>query len=242
MSDEQIPDVFRKDDVARFCDVLEKLRKGSFENWVRRQTYEWKMCITIWTPLVAFLGILLTQRHVWFPWPPLVALLMLWAVIHVVWQRNLKQSNDVDVRKMHRYEDKRRALCNVHVSYNRDGFLVFPNWSHVLYVVITIGLIVAVLYANSFKRSGITVLPEDVQKLLDSKFGFDLVERDKWIGDVLHTQLAMPQTKATPTQGGNAATDPARRAANVSVDLPSAQTPDARIHTDLQKPPAPSGR
>jgi len=55
MIDDKIPEAFANDDVARFCEVLESLRKGSFENWLRRQTYEWKMSITIWTPLVAFL-------------------------------------------------------------------------------------------------------------------------------------------------------------------------------------------
>ncbi len=227
MSDNQIPDAFTKDSVPRFCDVLESLRKGSFENWLRRQTYEWKMCITIWTPLVGFLGILVTQRHVWFPWPPLAVVLTLWAAIHIVWQMNLKKSNDIDIAKM-------RSLCNMHAPDKRTGILVFPNWSHILYVVITLGLITSVLYTNSVKRSGIAVLPEDVQKTLDSKYGPDLVARDKWIGEMLHAQLVITPMKTIPTHRDDTAADPAKRAADNSGDIPAA-TPNTTVERDARK-------
>ena len=49
--------------VNEYCDTLEKLRNASYQHYLRRQTYEWKMCITIWTPLVAVIGVILTKSN-----------------------------------------------------------------------------------------------------------------------------------------------------------------------------------
>ena len=175
--------------VYEYCDTLEKLRNAAYEHYLRRQTYEWKMCITIWTPLVAIIGIILTKSHVSIEMFPLAITSFVILGIHIVWQRNLKKSNDLDLERDQKYADEIRELVGVEIKQERKGIGIFKGWSHYIYVFITAGLIVTSFYVNYIQRKQIIVLPNDVKVWLETKHLANIQDKEKYIMKKLREQI-----------------------------------------------------
>lgn len=166
-------------------EALETLRKAYSDNLHNRQTYEWKMCITIWTPLVAFVGIALTYSHVWINNKYLYGAFFFLAAIHILWQCNLVAANNKDANKILECEQKMRVSLGLPESEPPKGLLVFKNWAHYLYIVITLGLIMLAGYVNDFKRNQIVLLPNDLKEWLESSPEIGNKNKDEYCAEIL---------------------------------------------------------
>jgi len=175
--------------VNEYCDNLEKLRNASYQHYLRRQTYEWKMCITIWTPLVATIGIILTKSNVHIGMIPLAIASFSILAIHIVWQLNLKKSNDLDLERAGKYEQEIKKFVGMEIKQERNGKLIFKGWSHCIYVVITILLVSTSFYVNYSQRQKIITLPNDVQVWLESKHHTSIQEKEKYIMKKLREEM-----------------------------------------------------
>lgn len=199
-------------EISQF-ESLEILRKASSENLYNRQSYEWKMCITIWTPLVAFIGIALTYPHVWINNKYLYAAFLFLATVHILWQRNLVAANNKDASKILECEQKMRVSLGLPESERPKGLLVFANWAHYLYIVITFGLIMVAIYVNDFKRNQIVLLPNDLKEWLErsptgnrnkDEFCADILRQYKSLQDKEHYNVnpgSPALNNATPPKG-----------------------------------------
>ena len=181
--------------VKEYCDTLENLRNASYQHYLRRQTYEWKMCITIWTPLVAIIGIILTKPNVDIGMIPLAISSFFILGIHVVWQLNLKKSNDLDLERARNYEQEIKKFACIEIKQERKGKLIFQGWSHYIYVIITAGLIATSFYVNHSQRQKIITLPSDVEFWLESKHHTSIQEKEKYIIKKLRDEMDS-ETKA----------------------------------------------
>ena len=175
--------------VKEYCDILEKLRNASYQHYLRRQTYEWKMCVTIWTPLVAIIGIILTKSNVHIGMIPLAIASFFILGIHIVWQLNLKKSNDLDLERARKYEQEIKEFVGMEIKQERNGKLIFEGWSHYIYVVITAGLVATSFYVNYSQRQKIITLPNDVQVWLESKHHASIQEKEKYIMKKLRDEM-----------------------------------------------------
>lgn len=175
--------------VKEYCDILENLRNASYQHYLRRQTYEWKMCITIWTPLVAIIGIILTQPTVHIGMVPLIIASFFILGIHIVWQLNLKKSNDLDLERVRKYEQEIKDLIGINIQQERKGKLIFQGWSHYIYVIITAGLILTAFYVNYNHHQKVITLPDDIEVWLESKHLVGIHEKEKYIIKILRDKM-----------------------------------------------------
>jgi hypothetical protein len=143
------------------------------------------MCITIWTPLVAFVGIALTYPHVWIPNEYLYAAFIFLAAIHILWQRNLLAANKKDADKRLECEQRMRVSLSLPASEPPKGFLVFEGWSHYIYIGITVGLILLAGYVNHFKRNQIVILPNDLNEWLQRASEIESKNKDEYVAEIL---------------------------------------------------------
>lgn len=164
---------------------LEILRKASSDSLHNRQTYEWKMCITIWTPLVAFVGIALTYPHIWLSNEYLYTAFFFLAAIHILWQRNLVAANNKDATKILECEQKMRVSLGLPESEPPAGCLVFKGWAHYIYIIITFGLIVLAGYVNDSKRNQIVMLPNDLNEWLERSPEIESKKKDEYVAEIL---------------------------------------------------------
>ncbi len=175
--------------VNEYCETLEKLRNASYQHYLRRQTYEWKMCITIWTPLVATIGIILTKSNVHIGMIPLAIASVFIFCIHIVWQANLKKSNDLDIERTKKYETEIKKFVGMETNEERNGIFIFSGWSHYIYVLVTAGLIATSFYVNYSQRQEIITLPNDVQIWLKTKHHTNIQEKEKYIVKKLREEM-----------------------------------------------------
>jgi len=181
-TEDLVPPEVKWTEVKDYCETLENLRNASYQHYLRRQTYEWKMCITIWTPLVAIIGIILTKPNVDIGMIPLAIASFFILGIHVVWQLNLKKSNDLDLERVQKYEQEIKKFACIEIKQERKGKLIFQGWSHYIYVIITAGLIATSFYVNHSYRRNIITLPNDVEVWLESKHhATSIQEKEKYI-------------------------------------------------------------
>ena len=173
-------------------EALETLRKAAWDNFHRRQSYEWKWCIAIWTPLLAFIGLALKESHVWMPWYWMVPVAILLFLLSIVWQVNLKNSNDKDCDKMYDFEGKMRMLIGLEpwreppklkFLEKLKNSLIIKGWSHWIYIIITAGLIFTACYVNSYQRS-VYLLSDDIISETKSR-GFEGKKRDEYLNKIL---------------------------------------------------------
>jgi hypothetical protein len=86
-------------------DTLENLRAAAYQSFNDRRSYEWKMCISIWTPFALYIGALVTQpiesgKNLPLAGTPLaigtalVSLIIL--IIQVFWTLGLARANKLD--------------------------------------------------------------------------------------------------------------------------------------------------
>jgi hypothetical protein len=189
-------------EISQF-ESLEILRKASSESLYNRQSYEWKMCITIWTPLVAFIGIALTYPHVWINTIYLYAAFLFLAAVHILWQRNLVAANNKDASKILECEQQMRVSLGLPESKRPKGFLVFANWAHYLYIVITFGLIMVAIYVNDFKRNQIVLLPNDLKEWLERSSEIENKNKDAYCADILRQYKNSQDKKHQNTNQGS---------------------------------------
>ncbi|MBU0640239.1 MAG: hypothetical protein KKB50_15340 [Planctomycetes bacterium] len=89
----------------RHFEGIDKLRAHSWDSFNRRRDYEWKVCLAIWTALLAFAGIAISGRNGAPPsitgWHVLwtTVLVALVAVLHGFWVLRLTSANDADKRQ-----------------------------------------------------------------------------------------------------------------------------------------------
>jgi len=87
-----------KEEKNRF-DALELLRAAAYSSFNDRRSYEWKMCISIWTPFALYIGYLVTkQSHVSETNLAIgtAAVSALVLVIQVFWTIGLSRANRID--------------------------------------------------------------------------------------------------------------------------------------------------
>lgn len=189
---------------------LEILRKASSENLHNRQTYEWKMSITVWTPLVAFIGIVLTYPQVWIPTNYLYTAFIFLIVIHIIWQRNLMAANDRDASKILECEQIMRKSLGLSESKPPDSILYFKGWAHVIYILITLGLIVLAGVLNGTRRNHIVTLPNDVNVWIEKSTGIQS-KKDEYIVELLRKEKIRQETERhNVTPSGSSTVDNAQ--------------------------------
>lgn len=183
----------KHNDIPHFYESLEQLRKAYSDNYHHRQTYEWKMCITIWTPLVAFIGISLTYPQVWIPRITLVIACILLAAIHSVWQWNLKASNDKDAEKILECEHKMREHLGLSKSEAPKGRLVFKGWPHCIYLFITIGLIFLAIHVNGLKQNQLVILPNELNEWLEKNPEIGFKKKNEYVAEILRKRIGLEE-------------------------------------------------
>lgn len=180
-------------DIPEF-EALEILRKASADSLYNRQTYEWKMSITVWTPLVAFIGIVLTYPQVWVPTKYLYTSFLILIMIHILWQRNLMAANDRDSSKRLECEQKMRKSLGLPESKPPKSILYFRGWAHATYILITLGLIVLAGVLNGTKRNHIVILPNDVNEWLERTPGIQS-KKDEYVAEILRKEKTVQDTR-----------------------------------------------
>jgi len=182
--DNELSEKFKKlgwANLKDYCDTLEQLRVASHQHYLSRQTYEWKMCVAIWTPLVAIIGIILTRPNVHIGILPFGIASFCIFSIHAIWQINLKKSNDLDMIKVRKYEEIINRLLGMEINIERKGKLIFHSWSHFIYVFITFCLITTACYVNNFKRQQLLTIPNDILVWLEAKHYTSIEEKEIYI-------------------------------------------------------------
>ena len=172
---------------------LDKLRQAYFDNLTQRRTYEWKMCITIWTPLVAFIGILLTHPEARMSILPLGIACLFLAVVHLLWQLNLKASNDIDSTKILACENEIRSHLNLLESKPPTGCLVFKGWAHYIYLFITIGLIFLAMYVNDSKRNQSIILPNELNEWIEKNPEIGFKKKNEYVVEILRKHIVLEE-------------------------------------------------
>lgn len=143
------------------------------------------------TPLIAFIGIVLTYPHVWIPKTPLYLACSFLARIHIVWQFNLKASNDKDTEKILECEQKMRESLKLSKTEAPKGFLVFSGWAHYIYVFITRCLILLTGYINNSKSSQIIVLPNNLRAWLEKSPELGNKNKDEFVAEILRKHISL---------------------------------------------------
>lgn len=186
-------------------EALEILRKASSDSLYNRQTYEWKMSITVWTPLVAFIGIVLTYPQVWIPTTYLYAVFIFLIMIQIIWQCNLMAANDRDSSKRLECEQKMRKSLNLPDSNPPESILYFKGWAHLIYILITLGLIVLAGVLNGTRRNHIVTLPKDVNEWLDRTPGIQS-KKDEFVAELLRNEKMLQETRRQNVNPGSSPT------------------------------------
>lgn len=185
-------------DMPHFYESLEQLRKAYSDSYYNRQTYEWKMCITIWTPLVAFIGISLTYPQVWIPRLTLGAACSFLFLIHSLWQWHLMASNNKDADKILECEQIIRKYLGLSLSTAPKLWLI-KGWSHYLYLVITICLISLAFYVNDLKRDQVVMLPNELNEWLEKNPEIGFKKKGEYVAEVLRKHIGSKDTEHQET-------------------------------------------
>ena len=175
----------KKDEIYQRIEAIEILRNSSFNDYLRRQTYEWKMCITIWTPIVAFIGISLMNPYVWLPDYILWIASGVVLILHILWQRNLMKANETDRVKVRKYETHIISLLGLQETERCSGKFVYKHWSHYTYLSITLALLLVALFINSDLKRSILPLPNDIVAKLSENHPKNITARNEEIIKIL---------------------------------------------------------
>ena len=108
-------------------------------------------------------------------------------IIHIVWQLNLKRSNDLDRIRINRDEDEIRRFFDFEIEkMDRKDVLcifrpfIFKGWSHFLYVIITCVLLSTSVYIVHNQQQNKITLPNDIHGWLEIHL-IDGKEKQKYI-------------------------------------------------------------
>ena len=133
-------------------EALAKCIEIAYTNFERRRSYEWKLCLAIWTALAAFIGIIL-KCDVAITIFPVGFVLSIVAIIIIVTQLffliNVTHANRLDKNRAFLCEDKFDEIAAIDASTLKNEVTTYQNrflwfkgyWSVVSQVAITIILI-----------------------------------------------------------------------------------------------------
>ena len=134
-----------------------------FDDYERRQSYEWKFVVVLWTPLAAGIGFMLKDSQLFFNPLSILSLSIALALLHAFWQYNLARSNSGDIQAFRDVADNLRLGVGFK-EYDKD-YPAKPDpwwrsrrWSHWTYMFITILLLIGVNGVNGVNRSNRSIV------------------------------------------------------------------------------------
>ena len=115
------------DDEKRF-EALKVLRDARWRSFDTRRSFEWKMCLALWTALAAFIAIMLQGTGEWTKdlnfWLVLaisvIGSLLVFG-IHIWWNCNLHRSNKIDSQVMYLWEEAMQDIVGVQLTNEHLG-------------------------------------------------------------------------------------------------------------------------
>jgi len=102
-------------------EVLLRQCEIGYTNFERRRTYEWKICLAIWTAIAAFIALLYRGQITLLPEIPIKLLSFVGIAIVVIqffFLYNVKHANDVDKEKSHCCEDELNKATGISLTSN----------------------------------------------------------------------------------------------------------------------------
>lgn len=160
------------DKIKTRLEALEKLRNGSWQDFDSLRNYEWKIAISIWTALIAFIAIILTGDGIKIPISSQIVLIAAFVVIllHGLFIMGISDRLGHDRNKQFFFEDEIMEILQLKYSKKirdkidkyrnmqkwRDRCILFRffHWSLFFQLSITIVLVlISVLVV--FKAAGV---------------------------------------------------------------------------------------
>lgn len=156
----------REQNVKDLPQALELLWRQYFDNFSRRQSYEWKMVVVLWTPIVLYIGYGLTERLVYVPMPFAVVAAIAYLAVHCFWQFNLARRNAGDINAFRDIADHMREIVGLKAFEARyavgQSGLRMKDWGHRTYLIITVLLLVGANMLNVTADEAWVVMPRDI--------------------------------------------------------------------------------
>lgn len=142
-------------------DAISELRKATWECYTGRRNYEWLMSFTVWTGIVAFIGLATTSSVEFSPTSVCIVAIVVLGV-HSFWQFCLASRNKLDIDSAEDLTSKLRELCHVD-KYDYETKDPLPSWlrgrwSHSAYLAITGVLLLTAFYVTSSRTYGTQTL------------------------------------------------------------------------------------
>lgn len=140
------------DGEKRRFDALETLRKSAWDSFDKRRTFEWKICISLWTAFAAYIGAVLTGRLTdRIGLSTIIAVLsasILIVGLHTSWIRGLGRANRLDRKIAFYFCDLMIQELSVRfpeeivaeINYLAKRMGLATNWSHFFQIGVTMSL------------------------------------------------------------------------------------------------------
>lgn len=136
-------------------DALEQLRAAAWDSFDKRRTYEWRICIALWTAFAAFIGAVVTGR-VATTTPvavgtTIIALAVL--ILHHFWLRGLSRAHETDKREDVFFRRQMMDMLGLQFSEEdkahhkviQDSWGKFTNWSRLFQIGVTTLLVLGTI-------------------------------------------------------------------------------------------------
>ena len=129
--------------------ALYALRQAAWDRFNARRSYEWKMCFSIWTGVLALTGFCATSESVLLNVAHAVILAVLVLGVHTFWQVNIARVNGWDLEQVYSLEDEIRNIASKPLTHEfrqrQKHWRWAKYWSHLSFVVITAVLLLILL-------------------------------------------------------------------------------------------------
>jgi len=110
------------DNEAKFkLDGLELLRKAAWDSFERRTAIEWKLSLSLWTALAAFIGSIATGKvpvHSYVAVIILTVIAVMLCYLHFIWLRGMGKANNLDRKRENFFADRMMEL--IPIKYTQD--------------------------------------------------------------------------------------------------------------------------
>jgi hypothetical protein len=183
----QAPDIKKiLDEWPERCDAYEaidKLKQGIFEDYKRRQAYEWKMCYAIWTFVLGFIVFTVTNPTILISCSFLTGGALIILGIHISWQKSMQRANDHNKDKIFECEEVMYKLLEAEPWDKPDGYK--KGWSHYIYVLITLVLISFAFIIVNNRDNRIVVLNTGIYNKLDYSQTIDVKKRNELVNKIM---------------------------------------------------------
>ena len=141
-------------------EMLQGLAGSAWRDFDSRRAFEWKIAISLWTALAAFLATVLTGR---IDLPPIVTIPVVAGaaavllVMHVVFVRGIARANKINRQKQFFYEDQMNRMLNLSLPEEIDKLVERAkrshgklwNWSHSFQLLVTAMLLIICVIATA---------------------------------------------------------------------------------------------